>query len=138
MALSPTLVDREQAKFRPGTSGTESRVAVDLEGPSLTAIQSIDTKSTRAFSGAANTRPSVTNVDATVLASNASRKYALFVNNTAATIYLKLGAAAVVNQGIQLGPNDRYEITSDNLFTGAVHAIKSTAVAVNLDVFEGS
>ena len=131
MALSPTLVDREQNKFVETSDGkTAVRVVSAPSDP--TYVQQTG------FAGASNTRPSITNVDATALASNTSRKYASFTNNGGATIYLKLGATAVVNQGIPLGPNEMFEIKGDNLFTGAVHAIKSTAIAVNLDVFEGS
>lgn len=91
-----------------------------------------------AFSTASNTRPSVTNVASTILAANSNRKYVLISNNTGATIYLKLGATAVVDQGIRIGPNDFYEIRLINLWTGSISAIKATAVAVNLDVFEGT
>jgi len=128
MALSPALEDRELGKFRDAGSVTSSRVATKLE----------DVQGSNSFSTGAHTTPSVTNVSATVLAANSLRRYALFTNNGGAIIYLKLGAAAVVNQGIPLQPNERYEIGLNNLWTGSVTAIKSTATALALDVFEAT
>lgn len=90
------------------------------------------------FSTGSSTRPSINNVSSTLLASNSDRKYALITNNNGFTAYLKLGSAAVVNQGIPLPPNTSYEITINNLWIGDIRAIKSTATSANLDVFEGT
>lgn len=89
-------------------------------------------------SASTHTRPSVTNVSSTILASNTSRKSALITNNGGVTVYLKLGATAVVNQGIPLGPNDSYAIGPSNLWTGSIMAVKATATALAIDVFEGT
>lgn len=89
-------------------------------------------------SSGAWTRPTITNTSTTILAANAARKYAVVVNNNGFTAYLKLGSAAVVNEGIPLAPNARFEIKRDNLWTGDIRAIKATATAVALDVFEGT
>lgn len=86
----------------------------------------------------ASTRPSINNVSSTILAANSARRYAAITNNNAFTAYLKLGVAAVVDQGIPLPPGGRYEITMTNLWTGDIRAIKSTSIAANLDVFEGT
>ena len=72
-----------------------------------------------------------------VLATNPSRGYALFVNNSNQDMYLGLGADAVMNQGIRINANGgRYEINDTNLFTGAVNAIASGG-AKSLVVTEG-
>ncbi len=71
------------------------------------------------------------------LVANRFRVYAAFVNDSVQTIYLGLGVAAVLNDGIRLNPNGgAYEITGENLFLGAVNAI-SAAGAANLTVSEG-
>lgn len=127
MALSPTLVDREQGKFRDAGSVTSSRVAVVSE----------DVAASHSFSVATNTTPTVSNVSGSVLASNTARKYACFTNNSGSIIYIKLGATAVVNQGIPIQPNGKYEINLSNLFTGTVNAIKS-GTSTTLDVVEGT
>ena len=61
-----------------------------------------------------------------VLAANADRVYALFVNDADEAIYLKLGSAAAMNTGIRLNANGgSYEMSSalGNLYGGAVNAI---------------
>lgn len=91
------------------------------------------------FSAMSATRPGVNNTSSTVLASNTARRYVMIYNQSGATIYIFLGAGtAVVNEGIRLVNNASYEITSDNLFTGAIQAVKTGAATVNLDIFEGS
>ncbi|GAI84025.1 unnamed protein product, partial [marine sediment metagenome] len=72
-----------------------------------------------------------------VLAANANRIFAEFVNDSANVIYLALGAAAVMNRGIRLNANGgSFEIGLTNLYTGAVKAISGVA-AQNLTVSEG-
>ena len=73
------------------------------------------------------------------LAANASRLYALLVNDSDTAIYIKLGAAAVLNAGIRINANGgSYEMSKDlgNLYTGAINAIASAA-SKNLIVTEG-
>jgi hypothetical protein len=82
----------------------------------------------------------VTNANQVALAANASRKYALFINDSANVIYLKLGASAVVNQGIRLNANGgSYEMRSGDgtLYPGAVNAIAPVAGPSNLLITEG-
>lgn len=74
------------------------------------------------------------------LAANANRTSALFINDSDTTIYLKVGAAAVLNEGIRLNANgSSYEMSNNygNLDTRAIYAI-SSAAAKKLLVTEGS
>lgn len=127
MALSPTLVDREQGKFRDAGGVTVSRVAVKIE----------DLAASAAVGTGAFTRVSVGTTSVTILAANSARKMAIIANNTAAAFYLNFGAAAVINQGIQLDPNEKFEIGLNNLWTGSITAIKH-AGAADIEVFEGT
>lgn len=73
------------------------------------------------------------------LAANANRKYARFINDSDNTIYLKIGAAAVLNQGIRLNANGgSYEMSAatGNLDLRAVYCI-TTLAGQNLIVGEG-
>jgi hypothetical protein len=74
----------------------------------------------------------------TALAANASRKYALIVNDSANAIYIFLGATAVLNQGIRLNANGgSYEINETNLYTGIITTI-TTVASQNVIVTEGT
>lgn len=73
-----------------------------------------------------HTAPTIGNTTTTALAANASRVYALLVNDSDEVIYIKLGAAAVLNQGIRLNASGgSYEMSRQvgNLYTGAINAI---------------
>lgn len=71
------------------------------------------------------------------LAANRLRVHAVFVNDSVQTIYLGLGVAAVMNDGIRLNANGgSYEINRDNLFLGAVNAISNLGAAT-ITVAEG-
>lgn len=77
------------------------------------------------------TTPTHTAVNATtstgqLIAANTSRKYLLIENDSDTVVYIKLGAAAVLNQGIRInGSGGYYEMSSQfgNLYTGAVNVI---------------
>jgi hypothetical protein len=127
--ISPLWMDRSDPLGN--SEGSDGRRALHIIDTTPGAIVLKSTIAT-------NTTPSVTNVTSSILASNSNRKFAIIFNNSGATVYIKLGAAAVVNQGIRLAPNETFEITAINLFTGAVNAIKSTAASINLDVCEGT
>lgn len=74
------------------------------------------------------------------LAANANRTSALFINDSDTTIYLKVGAAAVLNEGIRLNANgSSYEMSKNygNLDTRVIYAISSAATK-KLLVTEGS
>lgn len=82
----------------------------------------------------------VTAASQTALAANANRKYALFINDSANNIWLKIGATAVANQGIRLNAvGGSYEMKSSDgsLNTGAVTAISDVAGPSVLTVLEG-
>ena len=88
----------------------------------------------------AHTQPSIGATTTAALAANANRLYALFINDSNETIYLKLGAAAVLNQGIRLNASGgSYEISKllGNLYTGAVNGICTSGSKVLL-VTEGT
>ena len=85
------------------------------------------------------TQPLIGATTTEALASNANRLYALLENDSNETIYLKLGAAAVLNQGIRLNANGgSYEMSKllGNLYTGAINAICATG-GKTLLVLEG-
>jgi len=86
----------------------------------------------------AHTTASITTASALALASNASRKYALLINNHSMPIYIKVGSAAVLNQGIRLEADGGvYEMKlGENLATGAIYAITESGVG-SLLVTEG-
>lgn len=80
------------------------------------------------------TPPSSVSVGVTTtvaLAAFANRQGAIFVNDSANTIYLGIGADAVLNSGIRLNANGgSYEMTLDNVSGQAVNAISSVAASV--------
>ncbi len=78
-----------------------------------------------------HTAPSAGNaVSAEILPANPERVYALIVNDSDTIVYLGLGVAAAMNEGIRLNAaGGSYEMSErlGNLFTGAVNAISSAA-----------
>jgi len=62
-----------------------------------------------------------------LVAANTARKYLCISNTSNELVYIHLGATAVQGKGIMLGiegeANDRYEITINNLYKGAISAI---------------
>lgn len=88
-------------------------------------------------SSATNAAVAVGIASTAVLAANANRRFATFVNDSANTIWLCMAAAAVINTGIRLNANGgSYEINQTNLYTGQVTAIAAGAGS-NLCVTEG-
>jgi hypothetical protein len=84
------------------------------------------TGSWNAYSVVTHTAPTVAVGTTLALAANASRTYALFINDADEAIYLGLGVAAVMNKGIRLNANGgSYEMSAalGNLYAGAVNAI---------------
>lgn len=87
----------------------------------------------------AHTAPTIGNTTTAALAANASRIYALLINDSDEAIYLKLGAAAVLNAGIRLNANGgSYEMSEKlgNLYVGAINGI-CTSGSKKLLVTEG-
>jgi len=72
----------------------------------------------------------VANSTTKVLDANTDRKYAKFVNDSDAVMYLKVGADAVLNEGIRVeadGGSFEMSVALGNLATGQVNAIQSTS-----------
>lgn len=87
-----------------------------------------------------HTTATVTTASGEALAANTSRKYALLINDSDVTIYLKIGVAAVLNEGIRLNANGgSYELATalGNLATGAINAIHGGSGDKVLTVLEG-
>ena len=86
-----------------------------------------------------HTHPTIAAATTVALAANTTRKYALFENDSDEVIYIKVGVAAVLNQGIRLNASGgSYEMSFliGNLNTGAVNAISTSGSKVLL-VAEG-
>ena len=80
-------------------------------------------------------------VSTLVLNANTARKYAVFVNDSDAPIYLALGHTAVVSQDIRLNASGgAYEMDAKegNLYRGAVYAIHGATGTKRLVVCEGT
>lgn len=124
----------------PVASTASGGLHVNLRNASGAAIgvSSQPLTSNNAFSTVANTRPSVTNSSSIILAANVDRRYVLIINQGTQAAYLKLGAAAVVTQGIPLQPGASFTLDANNLYTGAIHAIKPGAGSVTLEIMEGT
>ena len=74
-----------------------------------------------------NTAVSVATTSTAILSANVGRVYAKLTNDSDTVIYLGIGEAAVMNEGIRLNVSGgAYEITPDNLFIGEINAICST------------
>lgn len=98
--------------------------------------------STWGYGSATHGTPTAGTASGTILAANANRRYALFVNNTDTLVWLSLGtAAAVAGKGIPLvALTGSYEMTrgAANVFTGQVNGIVgSGTVAKTVSVTEG-
>ena len=109
-----------------GKLAANSGVNIGDVGTVLTSVSTATT--TKQAIGSSNTQ---------VIVSNASRKFAVFVNDSDEVIYLDLSATAVMNEGIRLNAaGGSYEINLNNLYTGEVSAICASG-SKNLTVTEG-
>ncbi len=89
---------------------------------------------------ARHTKLQVTTASQIALAAEANRKYALLVNVSDAPIYLKIGEAAVVEEGIPLlTAGSSYEMSSGlgNLDKRNIYAIHGGTGTKNLLIAEG-
>lgn len=105
-----------QTLFKDLGDGTHAEVAYVAGGVIATTGSSAITSTHTARNVQGNT---------VVLTENENRVYALFINDSDTTVYLNLGAAAAVNEGIRLNANGgSYEMSGQagNLYTGAVNA----------------
>ena len=92
------------------------------------------------YNAAAHTEASATATTSAALASNDARAYAMFQNDGDNDVYLRLGEAAIKNEGILINANGgSYEISDrlGNLFLGAVNCITASGTSVVL-VLEGT
>lgn len=79
---------------------------------------------------------SVGDTSTLVMAANAARQGATFINDSPNVIYLRIGSPAVLNEGKRLNANGgSYEMNNTNLSTLAVNAISAVA-ASNLAIEE--
>ena len=128
------------AKLRRLTTDSGAMV-VDLAAIEIinTAIQTaVEAQGEGDYATPTHTWPVIANVTTVALAANANRLYALFVNDGTEPIYLKLGVAAVMNQGIRLQVGGSYEMSRElgNLYVGAVNGICASG-GMTLLVTEG-
>ena len=75
----------------------------------------------------------------TALVADAARTYALFVNDSDTVIYLKVGASAVVNEGVRLNANGgSWEMSTafGNASTSVVNCIQGASGTKVLTVYE--
>ena len=85
-----------------------------------------------------NSGTSVLLVSVSVLASNASRKWATIINDGSTQVYISIGAAATITQGIRLNANGgSYTIGKDNHTTEVINAIRPSGSG-NVLVIEGA
>ena len=127
---NPTNLDLSLTALRNALKGVSAKDFSTLEA-AIVAGQEYTTPT--------HTAPSIGTTSTIALASNAGRLYALLINDSDETIYLKLGAAAVANEGIRLNANGgSYEMSKKlgNLYTGAINAICATG-GKTLLVLEG-
>lgn len=81
----------------------------------------LSVKSEKASSAGTSTGVTVGSTSTTVLASNASRKAAIIVNDSDETVYLKYGTGATSNSGIRLNANGG--LVREEMYTGIITGI---------------
>lgn len=81
----------------------------------------------------------VTDAGVTAIAANANRMHAIVKNKSQTqTIEITLGTPALsFGTGMELLPGEAYEITSNNLWKGAICACTATGITAELSVLEG-
>lgn len=112
---------------------------VKLNGVAVPLLPSIEELKTSTVT-ITHTQPSIAATTTAALAANTSRRYALLENDSDEVIYIKVGAAAVLNQGIRINASGgSYEMSAEigNLNTGAINAISTSGSKVLL-VVEGT
>jgi hypothetical protein len=105
------------------------------------ATQPVSIAATVTTAAAANStgtqsNPSLSNVSATLLASNAARKGATVYNNSASIVYVRLSAtaASATTFTVKLNPTDYYEVPG--FYSGALTAILDTGTTTAVQVTE--
>ena len=87
-----------------------------------------------------HTAPTMSTTSATVLAANASRRYALITNDSDVVVYINLTGVGVANTGIRLAASGgTYEMSGayGNLTTGIIRGIAASGSGKVLLVTEG-
>jgi hypothetical protein len=81
-----------------------------------------------------HTTAAMTTTSAAVLAAENDRKYALVQNDGPNTVWIKVNATAVANEGIRLDPGGHYEMGAQfgNLEQLAINGITATGTATML------
>lgn len=146
LSVNQTQVNGVTVSTGNGVAGTGTQrvtIASDNTPFTVSATQGtspwVTTSSAAAITTASNSIVSVSNsVSTAVLASNSNRKMAYIMNNSNKSLWIKLGATAVVGQGIEVGAGGSFGIDATTLWTGAVNGIVSGGSAQNIDVFEGT
>lgn len=90
---------------------------------------------TAAFGTIINTTPSIPNNAATLIkAANSARKYLMISNPSGSLAYIALGntTGLTTSAGIPVPARSFWEIKGDNLYTGPVYAISSSAITFYL------
>lgn len=77
----------------------------------------------RTFTTSTPENATIGNSSTKIVDTNSSRKYAIFVNDSDETIYLSLGAAAVINKGIRLNASGGSFEINNGFFQGEVYGI---------------
>ncbi len=73
-----------------------------------------------------------------ILVENSMRCFAYIANNTGSSIWVSFKNPAIKDQDITIKPNERYEITSHNLWIGDVHFVAGVNQASQfIEVVEG-
>lgn len=71
------------------------------------------------------------------MAENERRKYCILINDSNQDIYIRLGSAAVANEGIRISAGGfAYEIDHNNLWVGDIYAIHGGSGSKNLLIME--
>ncbi|MCK5018853.1 MAG: hypothetical protein KAS32_17455 [Candidatus Peribacteraceae bacterium] len=126
---------------------TAIQVATEASAVDLAAIEVINTAIQAAieaqgegdYATPTHTQPVIAAGTTVALAANANRLYACLVNDGTEPIYIKLGVAAVMNQGIRLNAaGGSYEMSREigNLYVGAINGICASG-GMTLVVTEG-
>jgi len=79
---------------------------------------------------------SVTGVDSTIVAANASRKMLLIANVGVNTLFIGDGAAAVSNKGICLYPGSTWQMDEYTFTTAAIHAISAAGTTASIQEYQ--
>lgn len=93
----------------------------------------------RNISPGSPTTKAVTNVDSIIIPANPNRVWVSITNLGAKNVFLAMGEAAILNNGIGLIQNQgETEFLASNIGVGDIHAITTAGVAATLSILETS